>query len=233
VTANPDAAGEYDDWLEIFNTGSSPIYLGGMYLTDDATNLTKWMFPFGGVALEADGYLLVWCDEDQEQADLHCNFKLSRHGEFIALVDTDGLTIIDALNFGPQQQDVSYGRSPDGGMDWVNFDNPSPGASNGTVDLIVTQVVPENFYLNNYPNPFNAETILRYKLPESGFIELVILDLNGREIKKLVTGVKSSGENSIAWNGLDESGSNVSAGIYFVKLVQGNFTTTHKILLLK
>ena len=233
VTVNPDGAGEYDDWLELYNTGSSPIYLGGMYLTDDATNLTKWMFPFGGVALESGGYLLVWCDEDQEQSDLHCNFKLSRHGEFLALVDTDGLTIIDALNFGPQQQDVSYGRSPDGGMDWVNFDNPSPGASNETVDLIGTQVLPENFYLNNYPNPFNAETILRYKIPERGMMQLVILDLNGRETKKLVEGVQSSGEYSIAWKGLDESGSNVSAGIYFVKLVQGNFTTTHKILLLK
>ena len=233
VAANPDAAGEYDDWLEIYNSGPSDMYLSGMYLTDDPANLTKWMFPFGGVMLESGGHLLVWCDEDQEQADIHCNFKLSRGGEFIALVDNDGLTIIDALNFGPQQADISYGRSPDGGDTWVHFDSPTPGFANGTSSVVADPNLPENFSLTNHPNPFNAETILRYTLPANGLVKLLILDLSGRQIKTLVQGVQSSGEYSRAWNGLDESGSNVSTGIYFVKLQQGNFTATHKILLIK
>mgnify|MGYP002640874076 CR=1 FL=1 len=231
--ANADAAGEYDDWLEIYNPGPSDLYLSGLFLTDDPDNLTKWMFPFGGVMLESGGHLLVWCDEDQGQPDIHTNFKLSKSGEFLALVDNDGFTIIDAFNFGPQQEDISYGRSPDGGDTWIFYDSPTPGFTNGTNAVENTPSLPMSFHLANYPNPFNAETILHYQLPESGFVQLRILDLNGRQIKTLEDGFQSSGEYFTAWNSNDESGNNVSAGIYFVTLQQGNFAATHKILLLK
>ena len=50
-----DEAGEYDDWIEIYNTSGEYIDLSGMYLTDKSDNLTKWKFPFGGVMLEAGG----------------------------------------------------------------------------------------------------------------------------------------------------------------------------------
>ncbi len=233
VATNPDANGEYDDWLEIFNPSPSPIYLGGMYLTDDPANLTKWMFPFGGLVLGSGGHLLVWCDEDQEQADLHCNFKLSRNGEFIALVDTDGLSIVDALNFGAQQQDVSYGRSPDGGDQWAYFDSPSPGSTNATSDTDVSRVLPGEFYLNNFPNPFNAGTTIRYQLSEKGRVKLNIISLRGAEVKSLQQGLQNRGEHAIQWDGLDQTGNNLPAGIYFVNLEQGSFTATHKILLLK
>ncbi len=233
VASNQDASGEYDDWLEIYNTGPEDMLLSGMYLTDDPANLTKWMFPSGGLTLAFGGYLIVWCDEDQEQPDLHTNFKLSRGGEFIALVDIDGETIIDAINFGPQQQDVSYGRSPDGGLDWIHFDNPSPEGSNNPSGMNVSKPLPDNFSLTNYPNPFNAETVLGYEVPESGFVELSILDLKGTEVKKLVETFQNRGEYATTWNGLDESGDNVSAGIYFVKMHQGHFASSHKMLLLK
>ena len=228
-----DAAGEYDDWLEIYNSGVSDIFLSGMYLTDDPANLTKWMFPLGGVTLESEGHLLVWCDEDQEQEGVHSNFKLSRGGEFLALVDTDGLTIIDALNFGSQQEDVSYGRATDGGDLWTFYDSPTPGFANGTSAAEVELNLPKNFRLANRPNPFNAQTIIRYQLPESGLVRLHILDLKGRLIKTLIQGFQSNGDYSVAWDGLDMSGHNVSAGIYFVKLQQGSVSKTHKILLLK
>jgi len=232
-SVNPDPAGEYDDWLEIFNPGSTDIYLSGMYLTDDPANLTKWMFPFGGVMLESGGHLLVWCDEDQEQSGIHCNFKLSQNGEFLALVESDGQTIVDALNFGPQQEDISYGRLPDGADLWEFFATPSPGAANGTSSIDVGSILPANFYLNNYPNPFNAATIIRYQLPEQGWVSLDIIDLHGRAIKTLMEDLQSKGEYAIAWDGQDHSGSPVSAGIYFVKLQQGTLQATHKILFLK
>ena len=164
---------------------------------------------------------------------MHSNFKLSRGGEFLALVDTDGLTIIDALNFGSQQEDVSYGRATDGGDLWTFYDSPTPGFANGTSAAEVELNLPKNFRLANRPNPFNAQTIIRYQLPESGLVRLHILDLKGRLIKTLIQGFQSNGDYSVAWDGLDMSGRNVSAGIYFVKLQQGSVSKTHKILLLK
>lgn len=233
MAAFADPSGEYDDWLEIYNSGPTDLDLSGLYLTDDPTNLTKWMFPLGGVMLDSEGHLLLWCDEDQEQPDLHTNFKLSRGGEFIALVDTDGETIIDAINFGPQDRDVSYGRYPDGGSDWTFFENPTPGTTNMTTQLIETPSIPETFYLNNYPNPFNAETIIRFKVPESNGFTLSVVNIQGQHVRELIQGGHLVGEISITWDGRDDVGNMLSAGIYFVKLEQAYNIFTHKILLLK
>lgn len=231
--SNPDEAGEYDDWLEIYNAGSEDLFLSGKYLTDDPANLTKWMFPYGGVMLEAGGHLLVWCDEDQEQPGIHTNFKLSRGGEFIALVDSNGSTILDAINFGPQQTDVSYGRSPDGGSEWVSFANPSPGTANGTTSTRDFPSLPDAWFLTNYPNPFNAETVISYEIPETASIDLTIMDVKGREVARLASGIHKPGRYTTSWDGRDGSGFTVSAGIYFVKMRQGSLERSHKILLLK
>ena len=234
TASNTDAAGEFDDWLEIYNTSNEDTYLSGMFLTDDPDNLTKWMFPFGGVMLEAGGHLLVWCDEDQEQPDIHTNFKLSASGEFIALVASDGVSIIDALNFGPQTTDISYGRSPDGADHWQLFDFPTPGSANTTSQTDPSMLIPQAFALHSYPNPFNAETTIRYSLMESGEVNLSIVDLNGREVQQLVEKkTQGAGHHQISWRAQSESGNAVPAGIYFVRLQQNDQTNTHKILLLK
>lgn len=130
-TTITDESGEYDDWLELYNAGNEPEDIGGLFLTDDSTNLTKWMIPEGS-DISATGFLLMWCDEDQEQGDFHTNFKLSAiAGEFLALVASDGFTIIDSLSFNPQTTDISYGRISDGNTSWDFFDTPTPNSSNG------------------------------------------------------------------------------------------------------
>lgn len=231
--ANADDAGEYDDWLEIYNASGEDLFLSGKYLTDDPGNLTKWMFPFGGVMLESGGHLLVWCDEDEDQTGIHTNFKLSANGEFIALVDDDGTTILDAMNFGPQEEDVSYGRSPDGGDAWVSFDQPTPGATNGTSSTDPVSMLPEELLLMNYPNPFNSGTMIRYELPETAFMELSIIDVKGNKIASLAKGIKAEGIYSFLWNAQESSGRSAPAGIYFLRLKQSGLIQTHKILLLK
>ena len=230
---NQDDAGEYDDWLEIYNPSPDDLYLSGMYLTDNPSNLTKWMFPFGGVMLEAGGHLLVWCDEDQEQTGIHTNFKLSASGEFVAIVDTDGETIIDALNFGTQQSDISYGRIPDGMNEWAFFEAPTPGANNSTSNTTDPVLNPSGFTLNNYPNPFNAETMIRYTLPGDGIVSVMIVDLNGREIQQLILKSQVKGSYQLTWNALDNSGNVVPAGIYFIRMQQNHQSMTRKVLLVK
>ena len=128
-TTNVDESGEYDDWLELYNAGNDSIDLGGFFLTDTVDNLMKWSIPEGTI-ISAAGFLLVWCDEDQEQGVLHTNFKLSADGEFVALVSSNGFTIIDSLSFGPQTADVSYGRISDGSTSWGET-TPTPNSSNG------------------------------------------------------------------------------------------------------
>ena len=126
----PDESGEYDDWIELYNAEIDSGNIGGLFLTDNAANLTKWMIPLGTV-IQPQSFLLFWCDEDQEQGELHTNFKLNgEEGESILLTDFDGITILDFISFGNQSADVSYGRMTDGGNEWQNFIDPTPGQSN-------------------------------------------------------------------------------------------------------
>jgi len=132
-TTNTDEAGEFDDWIELYNAGMESGNTGGLFLTDNAENLTKWMIPVETM-IEPQKFLLIWCDEDQGQGELHTNFKLSGEGESLLLVDFDGLTILDSISFGPQSTDISYGRVSEDSDEWQFFDDPTPGASNFTID---------------------------------------------------------------------------------------------------
>ncbi len=129
---NRDEAGEYDDWLELYNGGDVAATLDGMYLTDDLSQPRKWRFP-AGTAIPPGGHLLVWCDKDAGQGPLHTNFKLDRDGEEIGLFadDAHGNVPLDMIVFDAQQEDVSYGRQPDGADAWEFLDPPTPGVSDG------------------------------------------------------------------------------------------------------
>jgi len=121
----------YEDWVEIYNAGATTIDLGGMYLTDDAGDPYQWQIP-SGVTIGPGAYLLFWADDDEDQGDTHTNFKLSADGEFIGLYESDGNgnVAVDGLTFGSQETDVSFGRCPDGGEDWMLFAMATPGEEN-------------------------------------------------------------------------------------------------------
>jgi hypothetical protein len=127
-----DPQGQYDDWIEIYNAGDQPVDLGGMYLTDDLADPTKWQIPTNKPAettIAAKGFLVIWMDGDTTDAGLHASFKLSAEGEEIALCDRDGVTLIDYMAFEDLAGDISYGRLPDGGP-WQLMVIPTPGGSN-------------------------------------------------------------------------------------------------------
>ena len=111
-----DPQGQYEDWLELHNLSDNTVNLTGMYLTDKIDNLKKWEFP-EDTSIPAHGYLLVWLDEDgKAEGGLHANFKLSRNGETVMLVDTDirGNQVLDTVAFEKQEKDVAFGRWPNG-----------------------------------------------------------------------------------------------------------------------
>ncbi len=136
-----DPCGDYDDWIEIYNYGTSAVDIGGMYLTDDACNSTKWQVPDDNsseTTIAPHDYLLIWADDETYQGTLHASFKLSAGGgEDVALFDADGNSLIDSIvSFGPQDGDNSYGRFPNGSGPWKTFFHdtntpPTPWGSNG------------------------------------------------------------------------------------------------------
>ena len=127
-----DPQGDYDDWLELHNLTDTAVSLTGMYLSDKEDEPTKWAFP-ENTEIPANGYLIVWLDEDGEDAPdgLHANFKLSKGGEIVMFVDTDaqGNQVLDSITFGDQEMDVAFGRWPNGTGDFQVV-QATPGAEN-------------------------------------------------------------------------------------------------------
>ncbi len=227
-SANTDESGEYDDWLELYNPTSEDIFLGGIYLTDDPNNLTKYQFPFGGVAIAANGYLLVWCDNDLNQPGIHTNFKLDSDKEYIALVASDGTTTIDSVSFSAQSPDISYGRNPDGENSWEYFPEPTPGFSNSPTGITEKEIILKEFQLlQNYPNPFNSVTTIRFQLPVSARINLSIYNLAGQLMETIVAEQKDPGYYSVQWNAND-----AISGVYFFKLNMDGKNVTKKCILI-
>lgn len=124
-----DEAGDFDDWVELFNTGTQPYDLGGHYLSDDPTIPAKWRFPANTI-VPPGSYVRVWCDDEATEGPLHANFKLAREGEYVLLSDTDGNNrrLLDSVQFGQQKEDRSYGRVPDGGDEFFYEYTPSANA---------------------------------------------------------------------------------------------------------
>jgi len=126
-----DPQGDYDDWLELHNLTDTAVSLTGMYLSDKEDEPTKWQFP-ENTEIPANGYLIVWLDEDVDEPEgLHADFKLSKGGETVLLVDTDanGNQVLDSVTFGEHETDTSFGRLPDGTGDFQVVQT-TPGAPN-------------------------------------------------------------------------------------------------------
>ena len=103
-------------------------------------------------------------------------------------------------------------------------------------------VIPSIHTLNqNYPNPFNAATRIRYHLGTETVIELFVYNTLGQKIRTLFRGTQKAGSHSVIWNGKDETGGDVSSGIYFYQLktdgtsqdCSGGFVKTRRMILLK
>ena len=87
--------------------------------------------------------------------------------------------------------------------------------------------------LHNFPNPFNASTAIRYRLPEASETELGVYDLLGQEVRRLVDGRAEAGTHSVLWDGRDGDGKAVGSGIYLCRLKVGAFVRTRRALLIK
>jgi len=159
-----DPQGQFDDWVEIYNFGSEPIDIGGMYLTDNLSKPTKWRIPANQPAqttVPANGFLVIWADEDTADGPLHAEFKLSADGEEIGLFDVDGVTPVDTVVFAAQSANLSYGRYPDADQNWRFFGAPTLGTANTGGYLGVVEEVEASHKRGYYDLPFNLTLACR------------------------------------------------------------------------
>lgn len=125
----PNENGDYVDYVELYNASDIDLSLDGMYMTDDLDE--PLLYPLPALTVTAGGYLLLWADKEDALGDYHLPFALEKNGEELGLsyIDDGGEPVLlDGVAFGAQEDDISWGRVPDGG-EWSTM-TPTPGSEN-------------------------------------------------------------------------------------------------------
>ena len=154
---NTDGFGEYDDWVELYNTSDSTIQLAGMFITDDPEYPTKHEIGLTKsywTAVEPDKYILLWTDNDPEQGQRHISFSLNKKGGYLGIYDKD-TNLIDEIKYGKQKENTSLGRLEDETDKWAIYKSPSPNKSNTGGLKLNSSVISIDFNLPSgfYKNP--------------------------------------------------------------------------------
>ncbi len=153
--SHSDENGDFDDWIEIYNSSDISINIGGYYFSDDPAEPTKWQIPTNQSAsttIGAKGFMILWADSSPEEGPLHLDFKLGASGESVIITAADGTTLIDSVNFPQQSSDISWARETDGTGSF-SYSTPSPNASNVGTVIVGEQASTPTFSLSSgfYP----------------------------------------------------------------------------------
>ncbi|MGB0431959.1 MAG: CotH kinase family protein, partial [Bacteroidia bacterium] len=205
-----DESNDYDDWIELKNTQDYPISLEGLYLTNDENYPKKWALP--NHTIPANGFAIVWADDDVNQGAMHANFKLNGAGDQLILFNSDA-TIADSMVFDQQSNTSSYGVYPNTynkGIMW-----PTPLAENQGHD---NRLKKQSLFI--YPNPCDEYAQIEFLSDTTFTIQL--LDQKGCVLEEFV----SSGDTKYLFNT-----SNHKPGFYLIRAIGSTITESHKLLI--
>lgn len=172
-----DQDGEFDDWIELFNTSSDDVNLSGYLLSDNFQKLDKYEFPEGTI-IAGNDYLIIWADDDEEQDGLHTSFKLSSSsGEAVYLSNPDQ-AIIDEVIFDALDPNISYSRKPNGTGSFVKTEPTFQ--SNNDIGASSTFEFTDPSQFKIFPNPSTGQFSIVYdtEIQKSPIVE--IFDYMGR-----------------------------------------------------
>ncbi len=115
-------------------------------------------------------------------------------------------------------------------MTWVKASPTTKGLTNGTSTAVREEgTLATSFTLDqNYPNPFNPSTTISYAVPTNSFVSLKVYSILGTEVASLVNETQAAGRYTVRF-----TATQLSSGVYFYRIVAGNFVDTKKLTLLK
>lgn len=151
ISTYDDPMGDFDQWFEIYNPNNFQVNVAGYYVSING-NPTQFMIPNTNpyrTTIPANGFILIWCDNEPTEDSNHTDFTLNTSGGTIVLTGPDASTTVDSYTYSAMAADASYGRSSDGAPSSIIFNEPTPRVSN-TLILIepalvyINEVMPAN-----------------------------------------------------------------------------------------
>ena len=130
-----DNFGSTEDWVELYNQGSTSVDISGYYLSDDPKKPIKWQFP-KGTSIVSKGFIRVWCSgrpiSDTLNKHYHASFRFTQTKKTNETVVFSSPTqkVVDQIKVTETANAQSWARIPDGGVTWKINTTPSPNASN-------------------------------------------------------------------------------------------------------
>lgn len=165
------------------------------------------------------------------------------------VTNPDGSFALDAMAAGTYKLMASTPESPAAFFGGANFETATSvivddGQSASNLDFEVqgatgiadtdTETIPSAYGLaQNFPNPFNPETTIKYQLPSKSEVNLRVFNMLGQEVATLVNATQAAGVHRVQWNGTDKLGQKVATGIYLFRLDAGAFSMTRKMIVVK
>jgi hypothetical protein len=204
-----DEYGDYDDWVEIYNGGTTSVWLGNKYLSDDYLTPDKWQMP--DMELHSGEFKLFWCDGETWEGLNHTGFKLNADGEEIGIFDSEvnAFAQIDFVEFGIQQSNISIGRIPNGTGPIAVLPYATPEYSN-TTPLIVPFTNESSIEV--YPNPMTDGIFVKTGVSFQGDFTVSMYSITGR----LVSEYRFSGQSDIIYLSREEL--KAVSGIYLLNV---------------
>lgn len=256
VCYDPEGSDADKEWVEVMNTGQDPVDLAGWMLDCNGPNLvlpniqlgpgqvavihcnaTEPQDPVGNTCWfvaaslnNTHGFLGLWRSGSQTAADLVDYVEYGATGH-----SWEGMAIEAGVwPMGAFLPDVEQGHSlrhrgqGEGASAWLDEAEPEPGQGSTTVEAEESGTQVEGFGLQAWPNPFNPATTLSFQLTQTERVKLEVLDLMGRQVKVLASGLMGPGRHAVPM-GLGHQ----PAGPYFVRLEVGGAREVRKVLLVK
>jgi len=203
----PDEFGDYSDWIELYNYGTSAVWLGDITITDNLSKPDKWNLP--NVNIQPGEFMLFWADGNTSKGSKHLPFKLNRDGDEIGVFNSK--KFIDGYNISRISKDKTLGYYPNGKGLPVELNTPTPGASNIRTDGTLRLYLPD---VTVFPNPVNDEVHVKLSYMPSANFTISLTSMSGKLVAEKFVDF-SVFDTTIPWN-LSYLG--ISSGVYIISV---------------
>ena len=221
----PDNRGEYEDWLEIYNGGTSVIDLSRIFIEYRGKKSITWkLYNQRSFTLNPGSFLVYWADNETDEGPLHLPFKIPAEGEVIKLIQPVGIGIhlLDSIRIVAKNPGVTLGRFPDGKSDWVRMSIFSPGSVNIYQSTPIISII-EGSKATVFPNPATGYFIVKLENSDINEYRVDLIGNDGRVIKTV-----NSFKNFDKFNVAD-----IREGAYILKITCGEEQILRKLIIIK